>query len=98
MRMPTHWTLPDARVDGFAAPVDIAWQTDVNGHEPRRHFFSRRFASIPQSVRSAARKLLDCCATGRVTGVSNFSLFEPQTFRDKDAVQSVEEELHQQCE
>ena len=30
--------------------------------------------------------------------VSNFSLFEPQTFRDEDAVQSVEEELHQQCE
>ena len=25
-------------------------------------------------------------------------LFEPQTFRDEDAVQSVEEELHQQCE
>src|SRR5260221_7842691 len=21
-----HWTLPDAGVDGFAAPVDIAWQ------------------------------------------------------------------------
>jgi len=32
------------------------------------------------------------------SGVSNFSLFEPQTFRDEDAVQSVEEELHQQCE
>jgi hypothetical protein len=35
---------------------------------------------------------------GHVIGVSNFSLFEPQTFRDEDAVQSVEEELHQQCE
>src|ERR1700748_1986962 len=29
---------------------------------------------------------------------SIFSSFEPQTFRDEDAVQSVEEELHQQCE
>src|ERR1700722_5795908 len=28
----------------------------------------------------------------------NFLLFEPQTFRDEDAVQSVEEELHQQGE
>jgi hypothetical protein len=42
------WTLPDARVDGFAVPVDIAWQTDVNGHEPCCHFSSRRFASVPQ--------------------------------------------------
>jgi hypothetical protein len=25
-----HWTLPDTRVDGSAAPRDIAWQTDVN--------------------------------------------------------------------
>jgi hypothetical protein len=32
------------------------------------------------------------------SGVSNFSLFEPQTFRNEDAVQTVEEELHQQCE
>ena len=40
------------------------------------------------------QKLLECCATGYVIGVSNFSLFEPQTFRDEDAVQSVEEELH----
>jgi hypothetical protein len=30
--------------------------------------------------------------------VSDFSLFEPQTLRDEDAVQSVEEELHNQCE
>src|SRR5580704_8837691 len=30
--------------------------------------------------------------------VNVFSLFEPQSFRDEDAVQSVEEELHQQCE
>jgi hypothetical protein len=48
-----HWTLPDARVDGFAAPVDIAWQTDVNGQKPFCHFSSRRFASVPQTVRSA---------------------------------------------
>src|ERR1700758_2738926 len=46
----------------------------------------------------APAKFLECCATGYVIGVSNFSLFEPQTFRDEDAVQSVEEELHQQCE
>jgi hypothetical protein len=25
-------------VDGFAAPVDIAWKTDVNRHEPCSHF------------------------------------------------------------
>jgi hypothetical protein len=29
-----RWTLPDARVDGFAAPHDIAWQTDVNRYKP----------------------------------------------------------------
>src|ERR1700730_5596370 len=39
------------------------------------------------------QKLLECW----VIGVSNFSLFEAQTFRNEDAVQSVEEELHQQC-
>jgi hypothetical protein len=54
-----HRTLPDARVDGFAAPVDIAWQTDVNGHKPCCHFSSRRFASVPQTVCSTREKLLE---------------------------------------
>src|ERR1700757_733688 len=49
-------------------------------------FSSRRCASLAQSVRSAARKLL------------NFLLFEPQTFRHEDAVHSIEEELHQQSQ
>ncbi len=48
-----HWTLPDARVDGFAAPRDIAWQTDVNRHKPCCQFSSQRFANVPQTVRSA---------------------------------------------
>jgi hypothetical protein len=91
-----HWTLPDARVDGFAAPVDIAWQTDVNGQKCC-HFSSRPFASVPQTVRSTGKNFSNAALPG-MSGVSNFSLFEPQTFRDEDAVQSVEEELHQQCE
>src|SRR6266403_3385417 len=97
MDVARHWTLPDARVDGFAAPVDIAWQTDVNGQKPFCHFSSRRFASVPQTVRSTRKNFPNAALPG-MSGVSNFSLFEPQTFRDEDAVQSVEEELHQQCE
>jgi hypothetical protein len=59
-----HWTLPDARVDGFTAPHDIAWQTDVNGHKPCSHFSYRRFASLPQTVLEHPQKLFECCATG----------------------------------
>jgi hypothetical protein len=31
------WALPDAGVDSFTAPVDIAWETDVNGYKPCHH-------------------------------------------------------------
>jgi hypothetical protein len=47
-----HWTFPDACMDGFAAPVDITWQTDVNGYKSRYHFSSRRFAGATQTDRS----------------------------------------------
>src|SRR5208283_4983731 len=96
-----RWTLPDARVNGFAAPRDIAWQTDVNRHKPCWQFPSQRFANVPQTVRSAHKNFSNALSKRQRVewvGVSNFSLFEPQTFRDEDAVQSVEEELHQQCE
>jgi hypothetical protein len=35
-----HRILPDAGVNGFAAPRDIAWQTDVNRHKPCCQFSS----------------------------------------------------------
>jgi hypothetical protein len=54
-----HWTLPDARVDSFAAPADIAWQTDVNGYNPCYHFFSRRFAGVPQTAWSPRKNPSD---------------------------------------
>src|SRR5271157_3436817 len=76
-----HWTLPDARVDGFAAPRDIAWQTDVNRHKPCCQFSSQRFANVPPTVQSTHKNF-----SNDVIGVSNISLFEPQTFRDEDAV------------
>jgi hypothetical protein len=68
-----RWTLPDARVDGFAAPRDIAWQSDINRDKP----CCRQFSNVPQTARSADKKLPKSALN---------SLFEPQTFRDKDAV------------
>jgi hypothetical protein len=64
MDVARHWTLPDARVDGFAAPVDIAWQTDVNGHKPCCHFSSRRFASVPQTVWSTRKNFSNAALPG----------------------------------
>jgi hypothetical protein len=49
-----HWTLPDARVNGFAAPRDIPGQTNVNRHQPCCcQFSSQRFANLPPALRSA---------------------------------------------
>src|SRR5260221_2944770 len=53
--------------------------------------------SVPQTVRSTRQNFSNAALPGP-SAVSNFSLFEPQTFRNEDAVQTVEEELHQQCE
>jgi hypothetical protein len=42
------WTLPDAGADSFTAPVDIAWETDVNRYKPRCHFLCQCFANYLQ--------------------------------------------------
>jgi hypothetical protein len=61
-----HWTLPDAGVDGFAAPRDIARQTYVNRYQPCCQFFSQRFANVPRTVRSVPKNFSNAEGTSSV--------------------------------